>query len=234
MLDDDPITGLRDETVRCLNLAIDLTLTAGSISPAMAASLRDDVFVFSGCKTWHELREVSQMLVDETGQIKPLHRFIRDVKQIHPKYNEQYLEAERAFAISSAQAAARWADYEADGDRYDLQYFTAGDDFVREDHRTLDGITLPASDRFWAQFTPPNGWNCRCGVKQVLRGEYARFDSARAQYLGEQATTSLDAEGRNRAEMFRFNPGAQKVVFPPNHPYYSNVPDRVKKRPGHE
>jgi SPP1 gp7 family putative phage head morphogenesis protein len=234
MFDDGPIAELRDETLRCLNDAIDFTLTDGEIPEAMAASLRDDVFVFSGCKTYHELQEVSQMLVDETGQIKPLHRFIRDVKEIHPKYNEQYLEAERNFAVSSAQAAARWADIEADGDRYDLQYFTAGDDFVREDHRKLDGITLPASDRFWEQYTPPNGWRCRCGIKQVLRGDYPRSDTARAMELGDQATTSLDAEGRNRAEMFRFNPGAQKVVFPPNHPYYSNVPDAVKKRPGHE
>ena len=234
MIEDKPLTELRDETVRCLTDAIDTALIDGDIPEAMAAKLRDDVFIFSGCKTYHELKEVSQMLIDETGQFKPLHRFIQDVKEIHPTYNEQYLEAEQNFAISSAQMAAKWAEFEADGDDYDLQYFTAGDNDVRQDHATLDGITLPASDPFWMQYTPPNGWNCRCGIKQVRRDKYERFDSDRAQELGELATTQLDAQNRNRAEMFRFNPGAQGVVFPPNHPYYSNVPEAVKKVYGNE
>ena len=234
MLEDKPLADLRNETVRCLNYALDTALIDGDIPETMAAKLRDDVFVFSGCKTYHELREVSQMLVDETGQIKPLHRFVQDVKEVYPTYNERYLEAEQNFAVTSAQMAAKWADFEADGDRYDLQYFTAGDNDVRPDHAQLDGITLPVSDPFWMQYTPPNGWNCRCGVKQVLRDKYPESDSAQARELGEQATTNLDAQGRNRAEMFRFNPGAQQVVFPPNHPYYTNVPEELKRRPGDE
>ena len=230
MLDDQPFVELKAETDRHLNSAVGQALIDTEIPEEMAARLREDVFVFSGCKTYHELKEASQMLVDETGQIKPLHRFIQDVKEIHPRYNEQYLEAERNFAITSAQMAAKWAEFEADGDRYDLQYFTAGDGDVREEHAALNGTTLPPSDSFWMQYTPPNGWNCRCGVKQVLADKYPRTDSSRAQDLGQAATTSLDAEGRNRAEMFRFNPGAQAVVFPPNHPYYMNVPDEIKHR----
>ena len=230
MLDDQPFVELKAETDRHLNGAVDQALIDTEVPEEMAAKLREDVFVFSGCKTYHELKEASQMLVDETGQIKPLHRFIQDVKEIHPRYNEQYLEAERNFAITSAQMAAKWAEFEADGDRYDLQYFTAGDGDVREEHAALNGTTLPASDPFWMQYTPPNGWNCRCGVKQVLRDKYPQSDSSRSQELGQQATTHLDAEGRNRAEMFRFNPGAQAVVFPPNHPYYTNVPDEIKHR----
>lgn len=231
MFDDKPIAELRAETVKHLSAAIDFALVDGEMPEVMETSLRDDVFVFSGCKTYHELREVSQMLVDETGQIKPLRKFIQDVKAIHTTYNEQYLDAERNFAISSAQSAAQWADIEADGNDYDLRYSTAGDSLVREDHQKLDGITLPGSNRFWIIYFPPNGWRCRCIAKQVLRGKYPTSDSAQAQELGELATTSLDADGRNRLEMFRFNPGAQKVVFPPNHPYYSNVPDSIKQKP---
>lgn len=234
MIEDKPLAALRQETVRCLMPAIDTVLIDADVPEEMAAKLRDDVFVFSGCKTYHELKEVSQMLTDEDGQVKPLHRFIQDVKEIHPKYNERYLEAERSFAVTSSQMAAKWAEFERDGDEYDLQYYTAGDKDVRPDHAALDGITLPYSDPFWAQYTPPNGWNCRCGVKQVLRDKYSHMDSGRAEQLGEEATTSLDEQNRNRAEMFRFNPGVQQVVFPPNHPYYTNVPDEAKIIPDHE
>ena len=45
-----------------------------------------------------------------------------------------------------------------DGDRYYLQYRTAGDAKVRPTHAEMAGITLPASDPFWAEFYPPNGW----------------------------------------------------------------------------
>ena len=45
--------------------------------------------------------------------------------------------------------AAKWHDFEQDGDRYYLQYRTAGDDKVREEHAALNGTTLPPSDPFW-------------------------------------------------------------------------------------
>jgi hypothetical protein len=39
--------------------------------------------------------------------------------------------------------------------------------------------------------------------------------------MGERATTSIGADGKNKLEMFRFNPGKQKVVFPPGNAYMS-------------
>lgn len=221
MLDDEPIVTLADETYRCLKAGIDTELTTGSVPEEMARKLDEDVFVFSGCKTYHELKEASQLLRDDKGQIKPLHKFYEDIKAIHPTYNEQYLEAERQFAVHSSQSAAQWAGIEADGDSYDLTYRTAGDDKVRASHAALNGITLPPSHPFWLQYMTPNGWKCRCRIVQTRRGKYQHTDDATAMQLGEQATTDLDSNGRNRAEMFRFNPGKQRIIFPPNHPYYN-------------
>lgn len=231
MLEDQPVVELQNETVRCLNDALDFGLEKSDMPEEMSEKLRNDVFVFSGCKTYHELKEASQMLLDERGQIKPLHRFVSDVKELHPKYNERYLEAEYDFAVTSAQSAAQWVEFKEDGDDYDLQYRTAGDPQVRPEHAALEGVTLPPSDSFWNMYMPPNGWHCRCTVEQVRIGKYERSDHGEAVQAGNQATTSTDAQGRNRSEMFRFNPGSQGVVFPPTHPYYSNVPDEVKKIP---
>ena len=64
--------------------------------------------------------------------------------------------------------AARWQDIEAKKDRYHLQYRTAGDDRVREEHAALHGITLPPDDPFWVSYFPPNGWRCFPAGTKVL------------------------------------------------------------------
>lgn len=221
MLADAPVRDLIDETASCLKEAVNLGLSDGDIPPAMIESLDRNVFVFSGCKTYHELYEASQLLRDDKGQIKPFRKFYEDIKDIHPTYNEQYLAAEQEFAVHSAQSAAQWAEIEHDGDEYDLQYRTAGDGQVRPTHAALEGIALPATHPRWDELMPPNGWRCRCRIVQVRRGKYAYTDDATALRLGREATTDLDSKGRNRAEMFRFNPGKEQVVFPKNHPYYN-------------
>lgn len=229
MLRDEPISELRSETVRALTDALDSALIETEVPEELTEKLRRDVFVFSGCKTYHELREASQMLLDDNGQIKPMRQFVQEVKELHPKYNERYLEAEYEFAVTSGQSAAQWAAWQEDGDEYDLQYRTAGDSDVRPEHAALEGVTLPVSDSFWAMYMPPNGWRCRCVVQQIRRDKYPHTDHEQAIRLGEDATTSKDEHGRNRSEMFRFNPGAQGTVFPPHHPYYRNVPEEAKK-----
>ena len=64
--------------------------------------------------------------------------------------------------------AAKWQDFEAKKDRYHLQYRTAADDRVREEHAALHGITLPPDDPFWKQYFPPNGWRCFPAGTKIL------------------------------------------------------------------
>lgn len=100
-----------------------------------------------------------------------------------------------------------------------LQYRTAKDDHVRQSHHALDETTLPLDDPFWDSYLPPNGWRCRCNTVEVRKGKYAESDSATAQAAGATATTQLDKNGKNKLAIFRFNPGKEKVLFPPAHPY---------------
>ena len=48
-----------------------------------------------------------------------------------------------------------------------LQYVTAGDEKVRDDHAILDGVVADINDPFWNTYYPPNDWNCRCDVIQL-------------------------------------------------------------------
>lgn len=109
--------------------------------------------------------------------------------------------------------AAKWEQFEADGDRYNLQYRTQHDDKVRPEHAALDGVTLPPSDPFWETYYPPNGWNCRCTVAQVRKSKYTTTDPEEARARGEEALQK-DTRG-----IFRFNSGKQGKAFPDYNPY---------------
>ena len=210
-------------------LADELGHLERSIPEEMTRALDENIFLFSGFKTYHEMNDASRLLKDDDGGFKPFHRFLQDVQAIDASYNQNWLYAEYNFATASTQMAAKWADIERDDDEYDLQYRTASDGLVREEHAALEGITLPPSDKFWDQYFPPNGWNCRCTAVQVLKDKYPESDSDQACAAGERATTQIDKNGNNKAEMFRFNPGKSGKVFPPKHPYFK-APAEAKKK----
>ena len=181
--------------------------------------LEKDVFVFSGLKTHTQLTEARSYLKDENGNIVPYDRFEQKILKLNELYNRHYLEAEYQFAVHSAQSAANWANLQENTSRYWLEYRTAGDERVRANHAVLNGICLPKDDDFWTEYYPPNGWRCRCVAVEVLARENTLSDSKKAKELGEKATTHIAPNGKNKLQMFRFNPGAEKKVFPTNNAY---------------
>lgn len=164
-------------------------------------------------KAFHELNEAFPSLLDENGRRKPFERFLNDVRAIDSTYNANYLRAEYNFVAASAEMAARWEGFVEDGDRYNLQYRATKDGRTRPEHAALNGVTLPVSDPMWAEITPPNGWNCRCLLVQVLKSRYPVTDRAEVMRLAEQAFE------RDTRGMFRFNPGTEGKSVPDYNPY---------------
>lgn len=209
------------ETLRQIKRGIDSGVPH-EVPEVVRHALENNAFIFSGFKAFHTLREVGLSLLTDKGDIKPFESFRRDVEAVNNRYNHNYLYAEYNHAVGSSLMAARWQQIEADGDRYDLQYRTAQDDRVREDHAILHGTTLPPSDPFWSLYLPPNGWNCRCTAVQVRKGKYPQSDSALSMLRGNNCTEAA------KQQIFRFNPGKDLKLFPPKHPYYK-APDDAKK-----
>jgi hypothetical protein len=85
---------------------------------------------------------------------------------------------------------------------------------VRDEHAAINGVTLPPSDPFWKKYYPPNGWGCRCTVAQVRKGKYKQSDPRKAMAAGDFATKNP------KQQIFRFNAGTGKKVFPNKHPYF--------------
>ncbi len=159
----------------------------------------------------HSLIELGNLT--KNGERKPFERFLNDVRKIDETYNRNYLRAEYNFVTASAEMAAKWEGFMEDGDRYNLQYRNQMDDRVRPEHAAIDRVTLPPSDPFWEEFYPPNGWNCRCTVVQVLKSKYPVTPHDEAMRLGD-AALQRDTKG-----IFRFNPGIEQKTFPDYNPY---------------
>lgn len=211
-LEDPAARAVINETLRVLSTAIDSGLPH-EVPATVRYALENNAFIFSGFKTFHSMREIGLSMVTDKGEIKPFNDFMTDVKKINQMYNHNYLYAEYNHAVGTSLMAAKWHDFEQDGNRYDLQYRTANDGKVREEHALLHETTLPASDPFWDKYFPPNGWNCRCTVVQVRKGKYPTSDPAMAMLRGDNCTDGV------KQKMFRYNPGKTMELFPPKHPY---------------
>lgn len=196
-----------------LDHAVDTSIRQVPMAEVSVQRLKESNYVFSGIKVFHELNEAFPSMLDDNNELRPFEDFLNDVQKINNTYNGSYLRTEYNFARQSSLAAARWKQFEKDGDRYNLQYRTAYDDRVRTSHRKLEGITLPPSSKFWNDYYPPNGWNCRCVVVQVRKDKYAESDEQEAINLGSQATA-----GKHQ-EMFKFNPGKEMTTFPAYNAY---------------
>ena len=192
---------------------LDSSFEKVEMSDIMRRRLTRSNYIFSGMKTFHELNEAFPSLLDENGNRKTFEQFLNDVRKIDETYNQNYLRAEFNFVQSSAEMAAKWERFMEDGDRYNLQYRTAGDGKVRPEHASMHGITLPPSDSFWEEFYPPNGWNCRCTVVQVRKSKYPTTAHEEAIALGELGT------GKDTKGIFRFNPGKEGKAMPDYNPY---------------
>lgn len=213
MLKDPEVKQFISKTAAVLNDAVDYGIREVPPADITVESLKESNYVFSGFKVFHELKETFPALIDENGNRKPFEQFLSDVKTIHKTYNSQYLKAEYNFAVQSSLMAAKWEQFQKDGDRYYLQYRTAGDERVRISHKILEDITLPVNSPFWDKYFPPNGWGCRCTVVQVRKSKYPVSDEKESMNAGSSATS-----GKHQ-EMFQFNPGKTKAAFPAYNPY---------------
>lgn len=226
MLTDEPVRELIEATNRALVEPLHRLTLNEEVSFDLQTALEQNTFVFSGFKTHHELTEAAQLLKGDDGRFKPFSQFRTDIQALNQNYNGNYLRAEYNFATASTQMAAKWQQWAEDGDEYNLQYRTANDDRVREEHAALHGTTLPPSDPFWDSYLPPNGWNCRCTAVQVLKYKYPESDSAKAIAAAAGITDTP------KKQIFRFNPGKQMKVFPPKHPYLPKGCGNCDRRAG--
>jgi len=187
---------------------------------SLREGVRNNLFAFSGAKSFAQMQELRDAVFTPEGEKVPYTEFRNKALAIHDKYNEQWLAAEYQAVVGSGIAAGKWAQIQADKAVYPyLTYRTQGDDKVRPEHVALNGITRPVDDSFWQSYYPPNGWLCRCAVRQATQGD---VDSGRIP-LSDEATANK-AAAKEVDKYWRNNVALSRIVFKDNVPYYQHVP----------
>jgi SPP1 gp7 family putative phage head morphogenesis protein len=189
---------------------------------ALIESLFANIQAFSAAKTYHEISDL-QSLIYKNGKIVEFAEFRKEAIKELAKYNKAYLETEYLYTTENARAAKRWTRIWNDRNLLGcLEYVTVGDDRVRPAHRTLNGTVQPVTSSFWNTYYPPIGYRCRCTTK--------------SHECGDVQITEILSTVENKASVhpikidrqFRFNSGKKKIIFSPYHPYFTDVPERLK------
>lgn len=181
----------------------------------MLKSIEQNIYQFSAAKDYAIGKAMSEALLDGEGKLRSYTDFRREALQIQNEFIDTWLKTEYNYAVAASRSASQWIEIQKDKDTLPLlQYQTVGDDRVRPAHRDLEGITLPVDDEFWNTYFPPNGWNCRCDVIQLADGK-----------ITDKSTISYPDK---MDDLFKFNPGKQKIIFPEGHPYYDGMPNNMK------
>lgn len=77
--------------------------------------------------------------------------------------------------LRSARAAGQWERIERTKGAFPfLEYRTGPSDQHRPHHLDKAGMILPVDSPFWDEWMPPNGWGCKCWVRQVTKAEATR------------------------------------------------------------
>lgn len=185
--------------------------------------VQNNIFAFSGAKSYAEMKELRDA-VHENGNRLSFTDYKRRARKINVAYNENYLEAERQVVIASGTQGSRWLDIEETANEYPyLEYVTANDEHVREEHRRLHGIILPVNDPFWNYYYPPNGWRCRCSTRKRSEREYEQKKQRHESRNRESLPDSEQAQkiaGKVVAKPFRHNVGTSEIFDKDGHPYF--------------
>jgi hypothetical protein len=161
----------------------------------------ENVFIFSGFKTYQQLREASLLLFDEKKQIRPFTEFFKDVLNINQNYNVNYLRAEYDNAVVSAQMATKWESFEDDAI---LKFRATIDDHTTVICHSLNGLTKPKSWPGWKKYWLPLHWGERSNIIETT----------------DEPDDIAESDLDNPPAIFSGNVALDGVIFPDTHPYF--------------
>lgn len=183
---------------------------------AMYQALKTNVYQFSAAKSYTQMKSLTEALLNDDGKLRTWSEFKLAAIEINDEQVMQWLQAEYDNAVACSQMAYKWQEIESNKHSMPyLEYVTANDGRVRPAHAAMNHTIRRVDDPYWNQYYPPNGWNCRCTVKQIGNATVTPQED-----LYHPTETEVP-------KMFRFNPGKDRMAFPPDHPYFEDAPKSV-------
>lgn len=103
----------------------------------------------------------TDMMDPATGEMRPVR--LGSPRRLRTIYRANLRTARAAGQWERIQRTARALPY--------LVYLLGPSERHRPQHEAKEGLVLPVDDSFWHQWFPPNGWGCKCHVRQITRRE---------------------------------------------------------------
>lgn len=188
----------------------------GSVDEVLLSELRENIYLFSGAKTFQQTLEMSEYLN------LPKNEFMKKANEIFDLHNKTYLDTEYDTAIGQAQNANKWTDIQRTKKTFPiLQRVAVMDANTSPECRLLNEIVARVDDPVWQTRSPLTHFKCRCLIK--------KFDETEEINLTPPEKISEVIKKTDHINpIFKSNPGMSGEVFNKDHPYFS-VPKKYQK-----
>lgn len=119
-------------------------------------------------------KELKPLLVEKgwwgiQSMTDPLTGEVKDVQLGSPRRLKTIYDAN----IRTARAASQWEAIQRTKEALPYLLYQLGPSAThRAEHASWNGTLLPADDPFWATHFTPNGYGCKCWVRQISKAEY--------------------------------------------------------------
>lgn len=132
--------------------------------------VRSLAFTVSNLETLRQVEMVKRSLDNalEKGESFEAWRDNLDTEVITSLSNARLETVYRTNVNSVYNQSTRFNAVTSDVTPY-LMYDAVGDERTRPEHMRLDGTVKRGDSKFWDKYTPPLGFNCRCGVVPISK-----------------------------------------------------------------
>lgn len=121
-------------------------------------------------RAWREREGLSDWLGSQKGR-DPTGAIITAPRRLRTIYRSN---------LRAARAAGQWERIERTKRAMPFLLYQLGpSERHRPHHAAKQGLLLEVDDPFWDEWFPPNGWGCKCWVRQVSRREAERLGGPR-------------------------------------------------------
>lgn len=173
----------------------------------LLVELRDNIYMFSGAKTYSEVVQMRDFLSDTDN----FSDFKKKAMEVYELYNKTWLRTEYDTSIGQAQCAAAWNVFEKNKAVLpNLRYSAIGD--ACDICAPLNGIVAPVDAAIWATCAPLNHFNCLC-LLEATDDPVEDYDES-----------VIDEVEEKMQDVFKMNPGKDGYVFKDDHPYFQVAP----------
>ena len=184
----------------------------GKLGERTALALRENVYLFSGAKTFNYVLSTENLLLGSDGQIIPFKQFEELAKANNALYNKTWLEVEYNSAQIQASNIVDFKDFQSSKSTFPfLKYVTFKDRNVSEICKRLEGVVMATDSTFWHTHSPQQHYQCRCRLEPMTDG----------------VETKLSTKNLITPNPLFKNPAITEQVFNKNHPYF-NVDAKYK------